>query len=76
MGLMQKILGAGDPATSRRTQGDPRLKGAGRGRTTRATRGKVPPGRTRPSVGRGFRGKRQAPQSGLKKLMGKITGRR
>src|SRR5947209_9960252 len=44
MGVMQKILGKGDPATGRRTQGDPRMKGAGRGRTTRATRGKVPPG--------------------------------
>jgi hypothetical protein len=47
MGVMQKILGAGDPATGRRTQGDPRMKGAGRGRTTRATRGKVPPGSAR-----------------------------
>ena len=71
MGIMQKILGRADPATGRRTQADPRMKGAGRGRTTRATRGKVPPGRS--SWGR--RGK-QHPQSGLQRLVSSVTGRR
>jgi hypothetical protein len=76
MGLMQKILGAADPATSRRTQGDPRMKGAGRGTTTRATRGKVPPGRSRPAVGFGMRNSRQQPKTGMAKIMGALTGRR
>jgi hypothetical protein len=76
MGIMQKILGTADPATSRRTQGDPRMKGAGRGPTARATRGKLPPGRKRPSVGSGLRGSRQQPKSGMAKIMGALTGRR
>jgi hypothetical protein len=76
MGLMQKILGAADPATGRRTQADPRMKGAGRGRTTRATRGKVPPGRTTPTVGRGLRKRQAPPQSGLQRLISSVTGRR
>jgi hypothetical protein len=76
MGLMQKILGGADPATGRRTSADPRMKGAGRGRTTRATRGKVPPGRSTPSVGWGMRSKRQAPKSGLQRLISSVTGRR
>ena len=76
MGLMQKILGAADPATKRATQGDPRMKGAGRGRTTRATRGKVPPGRSTPQVGWGLRARKQQPKSGLSRLLSSVTGRR
>jgi hypothetical protein len=83
MGLMQKILGAGDPATSRRTQSDPRMKGAGRGRTTRATRGKTPPGSLRfgmnksKPTGRGRgRGRGKSSSGGLSRLLGSLTGRR
>ncbi len=77
MGIMQKLLGAADPATSRRTQGDPRMRGAGRGRTTRATRGKVPPGTTRFGVQKRRTAGRGAPAGGgLGKLMGALTGRR
>jgi len=71
---MQKIFGSGDPATGRRTQSDPRMKGAGKGRTMRTTRGKVPPGRSRPTVGWGKR-KQEPPKSGLQKLVGSVTGR-
>jgi hypothetical protein len=76
MGMMQKILGAGDPATKRATQGDPRMKGAGRGRTTRSTRGKVPPGRSTPHVGWGLRRRKPQPKSGLSRLVSSVTGRR
>jgi hypothetical protein len=77
MGLMQRLLGAGDPATKRKTQGDPRMKGVGRTRTTRATRGKVPPGRSRPGVGwSGLRRRKPQPQSGLKRLVSSVTGKR
>jgi|1185.fasta_scaffold1455932_1 hypothetical protein len=74
MGLMQKMLGKADPATGRRTQADPRMKGAGRGRTTRATRGKVPPGRTRPAVGWGLR-RKPKPKSRLQRLVSSVTGK-
>jgi hypothetical protein len=86
MGLMQKLLGSGDPATGRRTQGDPRMKGAGRGRTTRATRGRTPPGSKRfgmnksKTTGRGSRttGRGSGAQTsrGLGRLLGSLTGRR
>jgi hypothetical protein len=90
MGLMQKMFGAGDPATTRRTQGDPRMKGAGRGRTTRATRGKKPPGSMRfgmnrsKTTGRGRghgskttgRGRGAQSSRGLGRLLGSLTGRR
>jgi hypothetical protein len=83
MGLMQKILGSADPATGRRTQGDPRMKGAGRGRTTRATRGKTPPGSMRfgmnksKTTGRRGRNTRNTQSSGgLGRLLGSLTGRR
>jgi hypothetical protein len=75
MGFMQKILGAADPATGRRTQADPRMRGAGRGTTTRSKRGKVPPGRSTPHVGWGMRSKRKPPQSGLQRLISSVTGR-
>jgi hypothetical protein len=80
MGIMGKLLGAADPATGRtKTSGDPRMKGAGRGRTTRASRGKVPPGTGRfgmsmkRSTGKG-RG-RSAPSGGMGRLLGALGGR-
>jgi hypothetical protein len=71
---MQKIFGGADPATSRRTQAGHRMKGRGRGRTPRSTRGRVPPGRTKPTQGWGFR-RRKPPQTGLKRLVSSVTGR-
>jgi hypothetical protein len=80
MGIFSKILGAADPATGKkRRSADPRMKGVGRGPTTRATRGKVPPGRTPSARGMTWgRGKApaQPPPSGLGKLLGSLTGRR
>jgi hypothetical protein len=76
MGLMQKIFGAADPATGRRTQADPRMKGAGRGAQPRSMRGKVPPGRSRPSVGFGRRSRKPPPQSGFQRLISSVTRKR
>ena len=77
---MKKILGMLDPATGKTGKStDPRMKGAGRGPTTRATRGKVPPGRTPSGQRRGW-GRRKAPAEppprGLTKLLGSLTGKR
>jgi hypothetical protein len=80
MGILGKLLGTADPATGRkRTSGDPRMKGFGRGRTTRATRGRVPPGgrfglNRRRSTGKG-RGRSSAPTGGMGKLLGALGGR-
>jgi hypothetical protein len=88
MGIMGRLFGAADPATGRKkTSGDSRMRGVGRGRTTRAGRGKVPPGRGRfglsmkrstdkgmkRSTGKG-RGRSAAP-SGMGKLLGAFGGR-
>jgi hypothetical protein len=49
------------------------MKGAGRGRTTRATRGKVPPGRKSWSKGKA---PAKTSSGGLGKLFSSLTGRR
>jgi hypothetical protein len=84
MGIFGKLLGAADPATGRgRRSGDPRMRGAGRGRTPRAMRGKVPPGgrfgTTRRGAARANTGRGRpstAASGGLGKLLGSLTGRR
>jgi hypothetical protein len=77
MGIMSKILGALDPATGRGRSGDPRMKGAGRGRTTRGTRGKVPPGSNRFGMYARRGGGRGRASSGRGKggLLGALRGR-
>jgi hypothetical protein len=79
MGIMRKIIGLADPVTGKTGKStDPRMKGAGRGPTTRATRGKVPPGRKVSAGGKGWGRKAPAapPTSGLAKLLGSLTGKR
>lgn len=81
MGIWGKLFGAADPATGRKkTSSDARMKGAGRGRTTRATRGKQPPGsgrfglHTKGTTGKG-RGRSTASTGGMGKLRGAFGGR-
>jgi hypothetical protein len=74
MGIMSKLLGAADPVTGRGRSGDPRMKGAGRGRTARSTRGKVPPG-GRFGMANRRGGKAAPPPSGMGRLLGALTGR-
>jgi hypothetical protein len=81
MGILNKLLGAADPVTGRTGKStDPRMRGAGRGRTTRAARGKVPPGSGRFGVSKGRagagRGRPTTASGGLSKLLGSLTGRR
>jgi hypothetical protein len=74
MGIMRRIMGTADPATGKTGRStDPRMKGAGRGRTTRATRGKVPPGRKSWSKGKA---PVKTSSGGLGKLFSSLTGRR